>query len=203
MTAVPSTSELAAESPPDVDVRWAWAPVVLVMVALVALVWFARDMTFYHDEWAFILQRDLSFDGLLKPHNEHLSATLVLLYRVLIGTVGLGSYWPYLAVTFALHVAVAVIVYVVVRREAGEVWALGAMAVVLLLGSGGDDILWAFQSPTIGAWAAGRARRRARRRGGAGGGGGRRGPARPARGRAPPPAPPAPPGRPARRSHSW
>src|SRR3954451_24221680 len=155
MTVARTTSELAAEWPPDVDVRRAWAPVVLVMVALVALVWFGRDMTFYHDEWAFILHRDLSFDGLLKPHNEHLSATLVLPYRVLIGTVGLGSYWPYLAVTFALHVAVAAIVYFVVRREAGEVWALGAMAVVLLLGSGGDDILWAFQSGTIGAVAAG------------------------------------------------
>ena len=67
------------------------------------------------------------------------------------------SYWPYLAVTFALHVAVAWIVYLVVRRETSAAWALGAMAVVLLLGSGGDDILWAFQSGTIGAVAAGMA----------------------------------------------
>jgi hypothetical protein len=141
----------------DVDVTTLWAPLLLVVAALVALVWFGRDMTFYHDEWAFILQRDLSVDGLLKPHNEHLSATLVLLYRVLLGTVGMGSYWPYLAVTFALHVVVAVIVYVVVRREAGPIWALGAMSVVLFLGSGGDDILWAFQSGTIGAVAAGMA----------------------------------------------
>ena len=63
----------------------------------------------------------------------------------------MASYWPYLLVTFALHIAVAGIVYVVVRREAGMGWALGAMAVVLMLGSGGDDILWAFQSGTIGA----------------------------------------------------
>src|SRR5947207_644550 len=34
---------------------------------------------------------------------------------------------------------------------------IGAMAVVLMLGSGGDDILWAFQSGTIGAVAAGMA----------------------------------------------
>ena len=156
-----STSKPASDPRSDarwgIDVRTVWAPLLLVIVALAALVWFGRDMTFYHDEWAFILQRDLSVDGLLKPHNEHLSATLVLLYRVLLGTVGMGSYWPYLAVTFALHVAVAVIVYVVVRREAGPIWALGAMSVVLFLGSGGDDILWAFQSGTIGAVAAGMA----------------------------------------------
>lgn len=134
-----------------------WPPVVVAAGALVVLVWLGRDMTFYHDEYAFLLLRDLSWDGLLTPHNEHLSATLVLLYRVLVGTVGTVSYWPYLGVTFALHVVVAGIAYVVVRREAAGVWALGALAVVLLLGSGGDDILWAFQSGTIGAVAAGMA----------------------------------------------
>ena len=134
-----------------------WAPIALVVVALVVLVWLGRDMTFYHDEFAFLLLRDLSINGLFAPHNEHLSATLVLLYRVLDGTVGMSTYWPYLGVTFALHVVVAGIVYAVVRREAGSGWALGAMAVTLMLGSGGDDILWAFQSGTIGAVAAGMA----------------------------------------------
>ena len=134
-----------------------WPPILVTVGALVVLVWLGRDMTFYHDEYAFLLGRDLSLDSLLTPHNEHLSATLVLLYRTLVGTVGTASYWPYLGVTFALHVAVAWIVYFVVRRAASATWALGAMAVVLLLGAGGDDILWAFQSGTIGATAAGMA----------------------------------------------
>jgi hypothetical protein len=130
-------------------------PVIVALGALVVLVWLGRDMTFYHDEFAFLLLRDLSPAGIFAPHNEHLSATLVLLYRGLAGTVGTASYWPYLGVTFALHLVVAGIVYVVVRREAGAAFALGAMAVMLVLGSGGDDILWAFQSGTIGAVAAG------------------------------------------------
>jgi len=134
-----------------------WPPFALTAIALAALVWFGRDMTFYHDEFAFLLLRDLSINGIFSPHNEHLSATLVILYRTLVGMVGTASYWPYLGVTFLLHVIVAWIVYIVVRREASPVWALGAMAVVLMLGSGGDDILWAFQSGTIGAVAAGMA----------------------------------------------
>ena len=137
-----------------------WPPIALAAGALVLLVWLGRDMTFYHDEWALILKRDLSVNGILAPHNEHLSATLVILYRVLLGTVGMGSYWPYLGVTFALHLAVAGLVYAIVRRETSgrsSGWALGAMAVMLVLGSGGDDILWAFQSATIGAVAAGMA----------------------------------------------
>ena len=137
--------------------RIPWPPVLFGAAALVFLIWLGRDMTFYHDEFAFLLLRDLSPAGILAPHNEHLSATLVILYRTLVGTVGTVSYWPYLGVTFALHLAVAGIVYVVVRRETNATWALGAMAVMLLLGSGGDDILWAFQSGTIGAVAAGMA----------------------------------------------
>jgi len=151
---------MSTSSPsPDEPNRARWAPtafiVGVVVVALAVLAWLGKDMTFYHDEWAFILQRDLSLDGLLKPHNEHLSVTLVALYRFLVGTVGTVSYWPYLAVTFLLHVIVATIVFVVVRREATLAWAIAAMALVLVLGSGGDDILWAFQSGTIGAVAAG------------------------------------------------
>jgi hypothetical protein len=132
-----------------------WPPILLALIALVLLVWLGRDMTFYHDDWALILKRDLSINGILAPHNEHLIATLVVLYRVLIATVGLGSYWPYLGVTFALHLAVAGLVYFIVKREASAGWALGAMAVMLVLGSGGDDILWAFQSASVGVVAAG------------------------------------------------
>src|SRR2546427_10787666 len=110
-----------------------WPPILLALLALVLLVWLGRDMTFYHDDWALILKRDLSINGILAPHNEHLIATLVVLYRVLIPTVGLGSYWPYLGGTFALHLAVAGLVYVIVKRAAAAGWALGAMAVMLVL----------------------------------------------------------------------
>ena len=134
-----------------------WPPVIVTLGALLVLLWLGRDMTFYHDDFALLLKRDLSVPGIFAPHNEHLIATLVLVYRGLIGTIGTGSYWPFLGVTFALHVIVASIVYVVVRRETTATWALGAMTVMLLLGSGGDDILWAFQSGAVGATAAGMA----------------------------------------------
>lgn len=161
MTAYSEPSDPAAPEPRSAIVRTAarvgWPPIVVALGALAVLVWLGRDMTFYHDEFAFLLLRDLSLQGIFAPHNEHLSATLVVLYRTLVGTVGTVSYWPYLGVTFALHLIVAAIVYVVVRRETTAAWALGAMAVMLLLGSGGDNILWAFQSGTVGAIAAGMA----------------------------------------------
>jgi hypothetical protein len=160
MTRTPPPDRAIAPAPITAAGRWSaipWPPIALALAALPILVWLGRDMTFYHDEFAFLLLRDLSVQGIFAPHNEHLSATLVVLYRVLVGTVGTVSYWPYLAVTFVLHLAVAGIVFVVVRRETTRNWALGAMAVMLVLGSGGDDILWAFQSATVGATAAGMA----------------------------------------------
>jgi hypothetical protein len=132
-------------------------PVLVALAAIPILVWLSRGMTFYHDEYTFILLRDLSLHGIFAPHNEHLSALPVIVYRVLLGTVGMVSYWPYLAVLFALHIGVAGIVYIVVRQFTPMAWALGAMAVMLMLGSGGDDILWAFQMGTIGATAGGMA----------------------------------------------
>jgi hypothetical protein len=159
----PGPSVLTASAGPNATWRGRlaaldWPPLVLAAVALAVLVWLGRDMTFYHDDWALILKRDLTLDGILAPHNEHLIATLVILYRVLLATVGMGSYWPYLGITFALHLVVAGLVYAIVRMETpgrSSGWALGAMAVMLFLGSGGDDIMWAFQTATIGAVAAG------------------------------------------------
>ena len=40
-----------------------WPPVVVALAALAILVWLGRDMTFYHDEFAFLLLRDLSLPG--------------------------------------------------------------------------------------------------------------------------------------------
>ena len=123
-----STAAAPLPPAPPAGGRWAnvpWAPILLAVAAIPILVWLGRDMTFYHDEYAFLLLRDLSVQGIFAPHNEHLSATLVVLYRLLVGTVGTVSYWPYLAVTFALHLVVAGIVFVVVRRETSERWALG------------------------------------------------------------------------------
>src|SRR4029453_14367573 len=100
-TVEPGTAVVTPPRPAirDALAEMGWAPIVLVVVALVVLVWLGRDMTFYHDEFALLLLRDPSINGLFAPHNEHLSATLVLLYRVLDGTVGAATSCPYLGAT--------------------------------------------------------------------------------------------------------
>ena len=113
-------------------------------------------MTFWSDEWAFIQTRALGDPvSWLPPHNEHWSTVPIVIYRLLVETVGLGSYMPYLAVLVALHVTIAGLVYILVRQAAGAWAGLGAGVIVLLLGSGFENIFWAFQIGFLGSVAAG------------------------------------------------
>jgi hypothetical protein len=137
------------------QVDWPFAAVAAIAAAVI--VWIGRDLSFFHDEWAFIVHRDLTPRSILEPHAEHLSATLVIAYRILVDTVGTGTYAPYLGALLTLHFAVGGLVFALVRREAGRPWALGAMLLFLLFGAGGENILWAFQMGFVGAMAAGMA----------------------------------------------
>jgi hypothetical protein len=69
--------------------------------------------------------------------------------------VGLRSYLPYMAVLVALHAASVVLLFEVVRRRAGDLVALGSAALLMLLGAGWEDLLWAFQVQFIGSIACG------------------------------------------------
>lgn len=110
------------------------------------LVWLGLGLTFFWDEWEFIASRSLG-DPMtwFVPHNEHWSTVPVLLYRSLVETVGLGSYVPYQALLVGIHLVVAVAVYVLVRRTSGRWIALAGGALVLLFGSGFENLFWAFQ----------------------------------------------------------
>ena len=113
-------------------------------------------MTFFSDEWAFIITRSLGDPvSWLPPHNEHWSTVPVVLYRLLVETVGLRTYVPYLAVLAALHILVASLVYTHVRRASGRWPALAVGVIVLLLGSGFENLFWAFQYGFVISVAAG------------------------------------------------
>jgi hypothetical protein len=111
----------------------------------VLLVWLAQDLSFFYDEWGMILQRDITLDGLLQPWNEHPSVLLVLAWRTLLGLFGTVSYWPFLLLAWLSHAAVVGAVYVITRDRAPAVWATAAALLMAVLGSGSENILWAFQ----------------------------------------------------------
>jgi hypothetical protein len=118
--------------------------------------WLGRGLTFFADEWAFIRDRSLGDPSTwLAPHNEHWATVPVLAYRALVETVGLRTYVPYLALLLTIHVIVAWLVFGLVRRRTGSLGGLAAGTLVLFLGSGFENLYWAFQIGFVGAMAAG------------------------------------------------
>lgn len=131
--------------------------VYLVGVCIVSVVIFTRDMRgliFFFDEWSFVSGREFSLQGVLEPHNGHLSVLPVLTYLGLRQLFGLGSYVPYQVVGLVVHAVTVLVVYFVVRRRSPTA-AMVVAPVFMLFGSGWQNILWPFQIGMMGALAFG------------------------------------------------
>jgi hypothetical protein len=128
---------------------------IIALEAVVVILAMARNLTFWGDEWAFIVDRRLTLESVLRPHNEHLVALLVVVYRGLVETIGTAAYLPYLAVLLAFHVAAAAGLLVLLGRHLPPAGAIAATTVFLFLGSGFDNLLWAFQMGFVGSVALG------------------------------------------------
>lgn len=122
-----------------------------------AIVFFAgRHLSFFFDEWNFILdRRGASLHVYLDPHNGHLVLFPVVVYKLLFAIVGLRHYWPYRAVVVALNLACGLLLYLLVRRRLGPWLALAPTALLLLLGSAYEDLLWPFQIGVLASVAGG------------------------------------------------
>ena len=126
------------------------------VIAGLAILWLSRDFNFYFDEWSFIFSApDWQLISYFQPHNEHPSMLPRLIYAVLLNTVGLRSYVPYMAVLLALHGFNVYLLFELVRRRAGDLVGMAAAASLLFLGAGWENILWAFQISFVGSVACG------------------------------------------------
>ena len=120
----------------------------------VVLLYLGRGLTFYNDEWRWI-----AFDGGLidyfRPHNEHWSTIPLLIYRGTFHFVELHSYLPYLAAVVAMHLAAVSGAYVLMRRRLPPLPSTLLALPLALLGVGGENLFWAFQTGFVGSVAFG------------------------------------------------
>ena len=141
------------------DVRVPRARLIVIAAALVVcavLLWLARTYTFYFDEWSFITTApDATIAWFFRPHNEHPAILFRVVYAALLDTAGLRTYEPYMAVLLLFHLANVVLIYELVRRRAGELIGVASAALLLVLGAGWEDILWAFQMAWLASVALG------------------------------------------------
>jgi hypothetical protein len=125
----------------------ATALIAVLLAYGVWLYWLTRGTTFWQDEWAWVLyRRGNDLGTFLRPHNQHLSLVPLLIYRLLLTTVGARDYGPYRALVIGEHLALVALVLVYARRRVGDYGALVAGALVLCLGAGWGVFLWPFES---------------------------------------------------------
>ena len=135
-------------------------PTVLLGVGLAAtgvilLVWFT-DLTFWRDEWAFLLQRRGSDpDVYLAPHFEHIAISLIAVYKALLAVFGMDSPRPFQVVSVLTFLTSVALMFVYVRRRVGGWIAFAAALPILVLGPAWDDILWPFQTGFFASMSAG------------------------------------------------
>jgi hypothetical protein len=123
-----------------------WIVAVGSLIVCTALLVFARDYTFFQDEWTFIITApDWTLATIFQPHNEHPSIPFRVIYWALLNTVGLRSYVPYMAIVLLFHFIDVLLLFQLIRRRAGDLIGMFSALLLLLLGAGWEDIMWAFQ----------------------------------------------------------
>lgn len=130
--------------------------VAAALIVCAVILWLTRTYTFYFDEWTFISTApDWTLATYFRPHNEHPAILFRLAYSALLDTVGLRSYLPYMAALVVAHAANVVLLFELVRRRSGDLVALAAALLLLVLGAGWEDLLWAFQMAWLASVALG------------------------------------------------
>jgi hypothetical protein len=131
------------------------AVVSALAVAGVLLLVLGRDQWFWYDEWDFFVNRqDTPWTNVFRPHNEHLTALPLASYRILLATVGMGSYLPYYGLFLIVHLTVVYLLYRLLRvSNVPASAALPLCAVIAFLGSGAQNVLWAWQTGLVGSLA--------------------------------------------------
>jgi hypothetical protein len=116
----------------------------IVMLGL--LLYVSRWLTFWFDEWTFVVYRpDPSLHSIFSPHVDGFLATVAVIYEALLHVFGLGTYLPYLLVDWLAHFVCVALLYHIVARRSGPVLGLMAGLSLLLLGSAYEDLLQPFQ----------------------------------------------------------
>jgi uncharacterized membrane protein len=139
------------------EARVAYAVLALAFVLAGALIlhW-SEGESFVNDEWNYLVVfRGWNLELLLTPQNGHLIVFPLILYKVLFGTVGASSHFPYQLTTVVLHLIVATIFFALVRRRLPLAAAVGLTLLVVFFGAGWDTLMGAYEIPNLSGMAAG------------------------------------------------
>jgi hypothetical protein len=153
-----SASQVAVPSAParpEFPRAAAWVHYASLLVGAAVLLYLARDQWFFFDEWDIIWGPEAS-RRFIEGHNGHWSAVPIAVWTALQAVFGLSSYLPFIAMAVIAHLAVAHLLWRILRRIDVSAWIGTALVTVFVfLGSASENLLWAFQMGFMGAIAFG------------------------------------------------
>jgi hypothetical protein len=127
----------------------------MLLSAALLLHWLSR-LTFWRDEWNFLLhRRGWTVGTFLDPAVEHLSTIPILLYKVQLEIFGMSSPRSYQVIAVLGFLASITLLFIYVRLRVGEWLALAAILPILYLGPSWDDLLFPYQIGFFGSVACG------------------------------------------------
>jgi hypothetical protein len=127
-----------------------------VAASTAVLLIFQSRLTFFVDDWEFLLdRRGFSAAVFLNPHNDHIAIAPVAIYKGLLELFGMSSALPFAVVGTLVFELSVVLLFVYLRRRVGVWPALLGSVLILFLGAAWYDLLWSFQIGFSGSVAAG------------------------------------------------
>jgi hypothetical protein len=120
---------------------------VAAIVGSLVTLYLGRNLWFFGDEFAFVLDRSAtSMADLMRPHNEHWSIVPILVYRSIFSVVSLSSYLPYLGALAVINASIGTLAGVILRKAGAPLGVAALVALgVTVLGAGAENLVWAFQ----------------------------------------------------------
>jgi hypothetical protein len=127
----------------------------VLALAAILILWAGRGIVFIADEWGWITNAvHVTPDTILQDYYGHLFALTEGVYFVVPASVGLADYWVFRVLALILHLAVALLVFLIARRSVGPWLAVAPTAVVAFLGTGADAFVSAINIGLLTAMAA-------------------------------------------------
>jgi hypothetical protein len=128
-------------------VRLARVVLALAVIASGLLLYhLTRGTSFWGDDWAWITTRRGNNVGtFLAPYDGHLSVLPIVIYRLMFAAFGIDSYAPYRVLVIGLSLIVGLLAFDYARHRVGDFVAMLVAALVLFIGPGWQDTMWAFQ----------------------------------------------------------
>ena len=132
----------------------------LAVTAALLYVLLGDRLSFFNDDWYFLLQRPGlesggGLDTLLAPHNGNLVLIPAALYKLLVLGFGLSHQWPFHVMLALAIAALGLLLFAAVSRRAGPLLGLCAAAIVLFLGVAWEDLLFFASIDLVGSLVAG------------------------------------------------